>query len=89
MAIYEYLCQPCQTPFTMVRPMDRRDEPAECPLCFSTSQERTMPTFFTRISESSRPRSFAEQLAGKGVMKPKGDGTTGILGHKCHPGCGC
>jgi|GEM_PF-396330 len=89
MALYEYLCLPCNEPFTLLRKTDLRDEPAECPTCAEMTMVRTPPSFFTRVSVSSRPGSLAEQLAGKGAMKPKGDGTTGILGHKCHAGCGC
>ncbi|MDB5049895.1 MAG: Zinc ribbon domain [Fibrobacteres bacterium] len=90
MPIYEYLCRPCETPFSEIRSIADRDEPAPCPACSVPTATRTPPSFFVRGSSgSNRPRSLAEQLAGRGVMKPAGDGSTGILGHKCHSGCGC
>lgn len=90
MPIYEYRCTPCDLLFSEIRPFSACEEPADCPVCAVPTSQKTPPSFFVRGATSSRsPRSLAEQLAGKGVMKPKGDGTTGILGHKCHPGCGC
>lgn len=90
MPIYEYRCQHCEILFSEIRPLAESDAPADCPACATPTSLRTPPSFFVRGSSGSRsPRSPAEQLAGRGVMKPAGDGTTGILGHKCHPGCGC
>lgn len=79
MAMYEYMCGYCDEPFALQRPMDSRDEPAECPVCFVMSSTRTPPTIITRTSMSSLPRSPAKRLSRKHVMKPDGDGTTGIL----------
>lgn len=90
MPIYEYLCRPCETAFDEIRSVADRDEPVPCPDCATLTATRTPPSFFVRGSSASRsPRSLAEQLAGKGAMKPAGDGSTGILGHKCHSNCGC
>lgn len=90
MPLYEYHCQPCQMPFDAIQPTHARNNPVPCPQCDTPTAMRAAPTFITRTSvRNSRPGSLAEQLAGKGVMKPKGDGTTGILGHQCGPGCGC
>ena len=33
MILYEYRCVACRSLFTARRPMDRRNEPAECPAC--------------------------------------------------------
>lgn len=90
MPIYEYRCTPCESLFSEIRSVADRDRPAPCPACLEPTVERTPPSFFVRASSGSRsPRSLSEQLAGRGAMKPAGDGTTGILGHKCHSGCGC
>jgi putative FmdB family regulatory protein len=90
MPIYEYLCPPCETAFDEIRSIADRDEPIPCPECSRPTNLRTPPSFFVRgCSGSGGPRSLAEQLAGRGAMKPAGDGSTGILGHKCHSGCGC
>ncbi len=91
MPIYTYLCQPCGSSFDEIRNFSEMDALASCPTCETPTRARALPTSFLvrRSTGSSRPRSLAEQLAGKGAMKPKGDGSTGILGHKCHPGCGC
>lgn len=90
MPIYEYRCPACEILFSEIRPLAESDAPADCPACARPTSLRTPPSFFVRGASGSRsPRSLAEQLAGRGAMKPAGDGTTGILGHKCHPGCGC
>jgi putative FmdB family regulatory protein len=90
MPIYEYRCSPCDVRFSEIRPVSEYEDPAACPICAEPNSQKTPPAFFVRGSSVSRsPRSLSEQLAGRGAMKPKGDGTTGILGHKCHSGCGC
>jgi putative FmdB family regulatory protein len=90
MPIYEYLCLPCGSAFDEIRSVSDRDEPIPCPACSTPTLTRSPPSFSVRGSVSAPgPRSLAEQLAGKGAMKPAGDGSTGILGHKCHSGCGC
>ncbi|HKP96727.1 MAG TPA: zinc ribbon domain-containing protein [Fibrobacteria bacterium] len=90
MPIYEYVCRPCGSTFEEIRRVAECDVPVPCPGCAAPTATQTPPSFFVRGSAGSRsPRSLAEQLAGKGAMKPAGDGSTGILGHKCHGGCGC
>jgi putative FmdB family regulatory protein len=89
MPIYEFRCAPCGIFFSEIRPFARSGEPADCPACALPTSERTPPAFAVRGSVSRSPGSLAEQLAGRGVMKPAGDGTSGILGHTCHAGCGC
>ena len=90
MPIYEYICRPCKTVFEEIRSVAECDDPIACPDCATFTATQTPPSFFVRGSTASRrPGSLAEQLAGKGAMKPAGDGSTGILGHKCHSGCGC
>ena len=90
MPLYEYICRPCATVFEEIRSVADCESPVACPDCATLTSARTPPSFFVRGSGASRsPRSLAEQLAGKGAMKPAGDGSTGILGHKCHSGCGC
>jgi putative FmdB family regulatory protein len=91
MPIYTYYCRPCESAFDEIRNFSERDDSVSCPSCATTTSSRAPTTsFFVRGSTgSNKPRSLAEQLAGRGVMKPAGDGSTGILGHKCHAGCGC
>jgi putative FmdB family regulatory protein len=90
MPIYEYHCPACAIEFSEIRRFAERGDPAVCPACSRPTSSRTPPSFMVRGASGSRaPRSLAEQLAGRGARKPAGDGTTGILGHKCHPGCGC
>ena len=90
MPLYEYVCRPCRSVFEEIRSVAECDIPVPCPRCATPTSLQTPPSFYVRGSSVSRgPRSLAEQLAGRGVMKPAGDGSTGILGHKCHEGCGC
>ena len=90
MPLYEYICKPCHSVFEEIRSVNDYDIPVPCPVCAIPTSAQTPPSFFVRGSVGSRrPNSYAEQLAGKGVMKPAGDGSTGILGHKCHSNCGC
>ncbi len=90
MPIYEFSCPECGIVFSEIRRFSESGNPADCPACSKPTSLRTPPSFMVRGAPESRsPRSLAEQLAGRGAQKPAGDGTTGILGHKCHPGCGC
>jgi putative FmdB family regulatory protein len=90
MPIYEYVCRPCRSTFEEIRSISECETPIPCPSCALPTALQTPPAFFVRGSTVSRsPRSLAEQLAGRGAMKPAGDGSTGILGHKCHADCGC
>ena len=90
MPLYEYFCRACDNTFEEIRSVAECERPMACPGCEEPTATQTPPSFFVRGSSASRgPRSLAEQLAGKGAMKPAGDGSTGILGHKCHSGCGC
>ncbi|MEO7425923.1 MAG: zinc ribbon domain-containing protein [Fibrobacteria bacterium] len=90
MPIYEYFCRACKNTFEEIRSVADCESPIACPECAALTALQTPPSFFVRGSVSSRsPRSLAEQLAGRGAMKPAGDGSTGILGHKCHSDCGC
>lgn len=45
MPLYEYLCPDCQESFETLRPLDVRDDPAECPRCRRMTEQRKLSTF--------------------------------------------
>ncbi|MCA9729135.1 MAG: zinc ribbon domain-containing protein [Candidatus Eisenbacteria bacterium] len=47
MPFYEYHCPGCGQPFTLLRPMAERDQPAECPQCGQVTDTRELSTFAT------------------------------------------
>lgn len=47
MPFYEYYCAGCDEPFTLMRPMDERDEPAVCPECGAATTLREVSAFST------------------------------------------
>ncbi len=49
MPVYEYLCEPCNGVFEVLRPIREAADPASCPVC-SRDGKRMMPTSFNAFT---------------------------------------
>ncbi len=45
MPLYEYLCQACKQPFTLLRKTGEKDEAASCPACGADKAKRQITEF--------------------------------------------
>ncbi len=72
MPMYDYHCVECDELFEAIRPVARRDEPANCPVCGNASHVFLVVTGFASIATKNRwePASDAERLAGASVRGP-------------------
>ncbi|TYP56663.1 FmdB family zinc ribbon protein [Thermosediminibacter litoriperuensis] len=53
MPVYEYKCEDCGHRFEVLRKLQERDEPIECPGCRSGNTRREVSAFGTGISSGS------------------------------------
>lgn len=45
MPLYEYQCQACKQPFTLLRKSEEKDEAASCPACGAKDAKRQITAF--------------------------------------------
>jgi len=45
MPIYEYRCRSCGKTFELLRPINKANDPADCPYCGSSDTERAISLF--------------------------------------------